>query len=596
MAERHTHIVIGAGAAGCAVAARLSEDPDKQVLLLEAGGRDWNPLIHMPAGFTKLTGPSVNWGFETVPQPELNGRRMHYPQGRTLGGSTSINAMIYIRGNRLDYDEWRDLGNDGWGYDGVLPYFRKSENNERLADEYHGTGGPMNVTEQVAHNPISKGFVRAAQSIGIPFSHDFNGAEQAGVGFYDVTQRNVRRESSATAYLGPARKRKNLVIATHAQATQLIIENGRAVGVKYLAKDKPTEARVVAGGEVVVSRRGGELASPAAAVRDRTRRRAAGARDPGRSRPAGCRQELPGPHGRVSDGGDGAGQLQRRGSLGQGRPARHPVPALQDRVRSRRAWPRPARSCARALASDRPTSRSIACPRIVVDHGRMRIKGHGVTINTCNLRPKSIGSVTLRSADPHAEPAIDPAFLQDPYDWKISMEAFERGREILSAPAFKDLIKRERMPGAKVKTPEGIRDLHQAVVEDRLPPGRLVQDGQRSAGRRRHAASRPRAGRPSGHRRIDHADAHQRQHVGALDHDRREGGGDHARGSRGLSAIRWGLVGASDIAETRLIPAMRRLGHDVIAVASGSPDRAASFADRNGIPASGSVDGDPCAR
>ena len=230
MAERHTHIVIGAGAAGCAVAARLSEDPDKQVLLLEAGGRDWNPLIHMPAGFTKLTGPSVNWGFETVPQPELNGRRMHYPQGRTLGGSTSINAMIYIRGNRLDYDEWRDLGNEGWGYDGVLPYFRKSENNERLADEYHGTGGPLNVTEQVAHNPISKGFVRAAQSVGIPFSHDFNGAEQAGVGFYDVTQRNVRRESSATAYLGPARKRKNLIIATHAQATQLIIENGRAVG------------------------------------------------------------------------------------------------------------------------------------------------------------------------------------------------------------------------------------------------------------------------------------------------------------------------------------------------------------------------------
>ncbi len=157
MSDRHTHIVIGAGAAGCAVAARLSEDPGNRVLLLEAGGRDWNPLIHMPAGFTKLTGPSVNWGFETVPQPELNNRRMHYPQGRTLGGSTSINAMIYIRGNRLDYDEWRDLGNEGWGYDGVLPYFRKSENNERLADEYHGTGGPLNVTDQVGHNAISQG-------------------------------------------------------------------------------------------------------------------------------------------------------------------------------------------------------------------------------------------------------------------------------------------------------------------------------------------------------------------------------------------------------------------------------------------------------
>jgi hypothetical protein len=163
-------------------------------------------------------------------------------------------------GNRLDYDGWRDLGNEGWGYDGVLPYFRKSENNERLADAYHGTGGPLNVTDQVGHNPISKGFVRAAQSVGIPFSHDFNGAEQAGVGFYDVTQRNVRRESSATAFLGPARKRKNLTIATHAQATQLLIENGRAVGVRYLANGKPTEARVEAGGEVVSS--GGAVNSP----------------------------------------------------------------------------------------------------------------------------------------------------------------------------------------------------------------------------------------------------------------------------------------------------------------------------------------------
>ena len=261
--------------------------PGQQVLLLEAGGRDWNPLIHMPAGFTKLTGPSVNWGFETVPQPELNDRRMHYPQGRTLGGSTSINAMIYIRGNRLDYDEWRDLGNEGWGYDGVLPYFRKSENNERLADEYHGTGGPMNVTEQVAHNPISKGFVRAAQSIGIPFSHDFNGAEQAGVGFYDVTQRNVRRESSATAYLGPARKRKNLV-DRDARPGHPADHRERSGGGRQVPRQGQAgrgEGRRGRRGRRLG--RGGELTSPAAPVRDRAGRRAAQARDPGRSRPAG---------------------------------------------------------------------------------------------------------------------------------------------------------------------------------------------------------------------------------------------------------------------------------------------------------------------
>ena len=591
MAKRHTHIVIGAGAAGCAVAARLSEDPDKQVLLLEAGGRDWNPLIHMPAGFTKLTGPSVNWGFETVPQPELNGRRMHYPQGRTLGGSTSINAMIYIRGNRLDYDEWRDLGNEGWGYDGVLPYFRKSENNERLADEYHGTGGPLNVTEQVAHNPISKGFVRAAQSVGIPFSHDFNGAEQAGVGFYDVTQRNVRRESSATAYLGPARKRKNLVIATHAQATQLIIENGRAVGVQYLAKDKPTEARVVAGGEVVVS--GGAVNSPRLLLLS-----GIGPADELRKLGIEVVHDLPGVGKNFQDHMDvyltaETAPVSYNGEDRWDKAARHGIQYLLYKTG-------PVTACvaeAGAFLCSSPGVRSpdiqIHClPAYVVDHGRMRIKGHGVTINTCNLRPKSIGSVTLRSADPLAEPAIDPAFLQDPYDWKISMEAFERGREILSAPAFKDLIRRERMPGAKREDPGRHPRLHQAVVEDRLPPGRLLQDGQRSDGRRRHAASGPWARRPSGHRRIDHADAHQRQHVGAVDHDRREGGRDHARGSRGLSAssIRWGLLGASDIAATRMIPAMRRLGHEWSPSARGRPTWAATYAERNDIPAFGSVE------
>src|SRR5262245_13915284 len=226
---RYTHIVAGAGAAGCAVASRLSEDPANNVLLLEAGGPDRSPLIHMPAGFTKLTSPSVNWGFKTVPQPQLIGREMHYPQGRTLGGSTSINAMIYIRGHRLDYDEWRDLGNEGWGYDGVLPYFKKAENNERLVDLYHGTGGPLNVAEQTQHNPLTRAFVRSAQEVGIAYNPDLNGVEQDGVSFYQVTQRNVRRESAATAYLRPIRDRANLQVLTHATAIQVIVKNGRAV-------------------------------------------------------------------------------------------------------------------------------------------------------------------------------------------------------------------------------------------------------------------------------------------------------------------------------------------------------------------------------
>ncbi len=180
--QRFDYVIVGAGAAGCAVANRLSEDPSVRVLLLEAGGRDWNPFIHMPVGFTKLTGPKVNWEFETVPQAQLNNRPMWYPQGRTIGGSTSINAMIYIRGHREDYEAWAAAGNKEWGYDQVLPFFRKAEPNERLNDEYHGSDGAMNVTEQVQHNELSKAFVRAAQELGLSYTADFNGASQDGVG------------------------------------------------------------------------------------------------------------------------------------------------------------------------------------------------------------------------------------------------------------------------------------------------------------------------------------------------------------------------------------------------------------------------------
>jgi hypothetical protein len=251
--SRYTHIVVGAGAAGCVVANRLSADPAARVLLLEAGGPDRSPLIHMPAGFTKLTSPSVNWGFSTVPQAQLDNREMHYPQGRTLGGSTSINAMIYIRGHRLDYDEWESLGNEGWGYDGVLPYFRRMENHERIVDEYHGSGGPMNVAEQVQHNALSKAFVRAGQEAGLTYNADFNGAVQDGIGFYDVTQRNVRRESAATAYLKPIRKRPNLTVVTNATASRVLVSGGRAVGLAYLHGDHEHIAH--ADGEVVLDPR-----------------------------------------------------------------------------------------------------------------------------------------------------------------------------------------------------------------------------------------------------------------------------------------------------------------------------------------------------
>jgi choline dehydrogenase len=472
---RFTHIVAGAGAAGCAVANRLSADPANRVLLLEAGGPDRSPLIHMPAGFTKLTSPSVNWGFSTVPQGQLDNREMHYPQGRTLGGSTSINAMIYIRGHRLDYDEWESLGNTGWGYEGVLPYFKRMENHERLVDEFHGSGGPMNVASQVQHNPLSRAFVRAGQELGLPYSADFNGASQDGVGFYDVTQRNVRRESAATAYLKPIRNRPNLKIVTHATATRVLMENGRAVGIAYLHGKREHVAH--ADGEVVLS--GGAVNSPKLLLLS-----GIGPADELRAVGVPVTHELPGVGKNFQDHMDvyltaETAPVSYNGEDRWHRAAVHGAQYLLFKTGPVTACVAEAGAFLRSSGDVRSPDIQIHClPAYVVDHGRKRFPGHGVTINTCNLRPRSIGQITLRSADPLRPPAIDPNFLADPNDWEISIEGFKRGRELLAAPSLDSLIKREHMPGSDVKSDKQIRDYIRAWAKtDYHPVGSCKMGG-----------------------------------------------------------------------------------------------------------------------
>jgi choline dehydrogenase-like flavoprotein len=452
----YNYIVVGAGAAGCVVANRLSADPHVSVVLLEAGGPDRSPLIHMPAGFTKLTSPEVNWGFETVPQPQLNNRCMHYPQGRTLGGSTSINAMIYIRGHRLDYEAWRELGNEGWGYDGVLPYFKKAENNERLVDAYHGTSGPLNVAEQVQHNVLSRAFVRAAQEVGIPYNPDLNGSQQDGVSFYQVTQRNVRRESAATAYLRPVVKRRNLKIVTHATATQVIIKGGRAVGLRYLHQGK--EQVVYAEDAVVLS--GGAVNSPRLLLLS-----GIGPADELRALGIPVTHDLPGvgknfqDHMDVYITAECSQPVSYNGEDRWFKAIPHGIQYLLYKTGPVTACVAEAGCFVRSSDDVCSPDIQIHClPAYVVDHGRQRMSGHGITINTCNLRPRSIGEVTLRSANPLDPPAINPNFLADSYDWKISIEAFKWGRKILSAPAFKPFIRREHMPGKDAQSEEQIRD------------------------------------------------------------------------------------------------------------------------------------------
>lgn len=455
------YIVVGAGAAGCAVANRLSEDPDVSVVLLEAGGKDSNPLIHMPAGFTKLTSDDVNWGFKTVPQPQVNNREMHYPQGRTLGGSTSINAMIYIRGHRSDYDEWRDLGNAGWGYDDVLPYFRKSENNERFVNEFHGHGGPLNVADQTQHNTLTRAFVRSSQEAGIPYTPDHNGAQQEGVSYYQVTQRNVRRESAATAFLKPIRSRKNLTVITRATATRVLMENKRAVGIEYLHNKKESRS-IYANREVILS--GGAANSPKLLLLS-----GIGPADELRALGIDIAHDLPGvgknfqDHMDVYIAAECSQPLSYNGEDRWDKAIRHGIQYLLYKTGPVTACVAEAGCFVYSKEFSGVDVRSpdiqIHClPAYVVDHGRKRIKGHGITINTCNLRPKSIGSVTLRSTNPLDAPAIDPNFLDDPYDWKISIAGFKWGRKILNSPSFKPFIKRELMPGVESQSDEEIKD------------------------------------------------------------------------------------------------------------------------------------------
>ncbi|MCY4001329.1 MAG: choline dehydrogenase [Bacteroidetes bacterium] len=450
----YDYVIVGAGAAGCVVAHRLAEDPHVRVLLLEAGPPDHSPLIHMPAGFAKLTGKSVNWCFKTVPQKHLNHREMHYPQGRTLGGSTSINAMIYIRGHRLDYEEWKNLGCAGWGYDDVLPYFKKSENNERFVNEYHAQGGPLNVADQIQSNPLTRAFVRSAQEVGIPYNPDLNGAQQSGVSYYQVTQRNVRRESAATAFLRPTPP--NLTILTRAMATRILLSHGRATGIEYVTKK--SRVHIHAEREVILS--GGAVNSPKLLL-------LSGIGPANELTPLGIKvhHDLPGVGKNFQDHMDvylAAKSIQPISYNGHDRWNRALLHGIQYLLY--KTGPVTASVCeAGCFLKSSPDVRSpdiqIHClPAYVVDHGRMKIKGHGLTINTCNLRPQSIGSLTLRSDDPFEDPAIDPNFLDDPHDFNISMEGFKWGRKILNAPSFQNYIAQEILPGPDTQTDQQIKE------------------------------------------------------------------------------------------------------------------------------------------
>jgi len=452
--EVFDHIVIGAGSAGCVLANRLSADPKRRVLLLEAGGPDRNIWIHIPAGYYRnIYNPKLGWGYETEPEPHLDGRRISWPRGKVLGGTSAINGLVYIRGQKEDFEQWRQLGNRGWGYDDVLPYFLKSERQERGPDAYHGADGPLGVADLRLQHPLCEAFIAAARNAGFPANPDFNGDSQEGVGYYQLTEWNGRRSSTAVCYLDPVKGRPNLEIRTRAQVAKILVEDGRAVGVAYTRGNAREEVRCSR--EIVLS--GGAINSPQVLQLSGI--------GPGallQEHGIPVVRDLPGVGGNLAD------HMQVRAVYRCTKPI-----SFNDDLR---AWPRKA-----AMVFEYLTTRGgpmtvgagqvglfarsgpeVATPDIqfhfmtvsVEKPGEKLHDFSGFTSSICQLRPESRGTVQIRSADPFDKPAIRANYFSTETDRRTIVAGMRLARKISETAPLSDLIEAEFIPGPDVQTDE----------------------------------------------------------------------------------------------------------------------------------------------
>ncbi len=462
----YDYIVVGAGSAGCVLANRLSADPSNRVLLLEAGGRDLNPWIHIPVGYFKtMHSPKTDWCYVTEPDQGIAGRQLQWPRGKVLGGSSSLNGLLYVRGQKQDYERWVELGNNGWSYDDVLQYFKKSEDQERGADEYHGVGGPLKVSDLRLRRPIADYFIQAATEIGIPRNDDYNGAIQEGVSYFQQTAHKGFRWSTAKGFLRPAKKRANLRVQTRAQITRVLFEGRKAVGVEYSQRGRLQQVR--ADGEVILS--AGAIGSPQI----------------------------------LQCSGVGPGELLHRIGVplvhdltGVGRNLQDHLQirlvfktsqrTLNDEVNNllKQAWvgmqyavnrTGPLTLAASQVAIftksdpsvDRPDIQFHMQPLSADKPGDGAHKFSAFTSSVCQLRPHSRGHLEIRSKDPLEYPAIHPNYLSDTRDHTVAIGGIKVARRIAQAPALAPHILSEFVPGPQYQTDDELLEaarLHSQTI------------------------------------------------------------------------------------------------------------------------------------
>jgi choline dehydrogenase len=452
--DPYDYVIVGAGAAGCVLAGRLSEDPGCRVLLLEAGGADRGLQVRVPAAFTKLFKTACDWNLETEPQSALRQRRLYWPRGRMLGGSTSLNAQMYVRGHPADYDGWAGRGNRGWAFDDVLPYFMRAERMRNGVAGLHGAGGPLHVEDLRDPNPMTSVFLQAAVASGLPLLDGPNDGGREGVGPTKVTQRRGRRWSAADAYLRPARRRTNLTILTNAHVTHVMIDGRRAVGVRYARDGERRLAR--ARREVIVA--AGAVHSPSLLMRS-----GVGAAAHLRAHGIEVVHDLPGVGQNLHD------HLAVAVIVG----CREPVSLVAAEslrnlarfllLRRGMLTSNVAEACAFVRTRTDvavPDLELIFAPVPFIGHGLVEPPGHGLTIGAVCLQPRSTGSVALRSADPFAPPAIEPRYLSDPgdADLRVLVEGVRLARRIFAADAFSRYAGDELEPGRGVQADAEIGD------------------------------------------------------------------------------------------------------------------------------------------